>query len=50
MNIKPNETNPKIPFGPARLIKRLIGWLVAWEIMPYKSAKWLSDTLGLRHV
>jgi hypothetical protein len=33
-----------------RLIKRIINWLVGWQIIPFRLARCLSDCMGLRHV
>jgi len=40
----------EIKFSLLRIIKRIINWLVGWQIIPLKLAKYLSDCLGLRHV
>lgn len=41
---------PKIPYVIALYVKILIGWLVAYEIVPLKLAERISHRWGLRNV
>ncbi len=41
---------PKIPYVMAVYLKKLLGWLIAYEIVSFKLAERISRWWGLRNV